>query len=194
MKILVVDLETGMIDAVGDPFDPGNCVICEIGIVRLDLATGEVSEVVNKICREGPPCHGDSWIFRNSSLTLDQVSCSITLADLRNDVQFVLAGGLPVTSWGHGFDLRILESRGYAIPLRFWDPLRTLAPYLGMPSPYGYGWKWPSVEEAYAFFHPWKALYTLSHRAVEDALTEASIIYDATVTWPELTSDWSSYI
>ncbi len=193
MKILIVDLETGTIDALEDPFDPENCVICEIGIVSLDICTGETSEIMNTVCKENQACHRDSWIFQNSSLSMEDVLRSVSLDDIRDELQSVLDCGKPVTSWGHGFDLRILAGKGYEIPLRFWDPLAVLAPFIRIPGPCGYSFKWPSVEEAHGFLRPWRP-FRMAHRAAEDARMEASIIYDCTLRWPELRVDWGRFV
>ncbi len=41
MEIIVVDIETGVIEPTLNNYDTDNCLICEIGIVNLDLETGE---------------------------------------------------------------------------------------------------------------------------------------------------------
>ncbi len=194
MNVLVVDLETGNLNPTADNFQPENCVICEVGVARLDLDSGKVDLLVESVCREKEMCHPGSWVFQNTSLTPGEIKEAVPLDDLRYPLQGLFDMGVPVTSWGHDFDLRLLEhdSRGFRVPVRFWDPLKTLSGYLKIPNSLG-GYKWPSVEEAHRFLFPrWS--YSDSHRAGVDAVVEARIIYEATRRWPELLEDWRSYL
>jgi hypothetical protein len=194
MNVLVVDLETGNLDPATDNFQPENCMICEVGVAGLDLDSGKVDLLVDSVCREGEMCHSGSWVFQNTSLTHGEVEKAVLLDELRGQLQGLFDLGVPVTSWGHDFDLRLLEygSRGFRVPVRFWDPLTTLAGYLNIPNPLG-GYKWPSVEEAHQYLFPGKS-YSAFHRAGVDAVVEARIIYEATRRWPELAKDWCSYL
>ena len=194
MKVIIVDLETGNLNPAFNNFQLENCLICEIGVSRLDLDSGKVDLLVDSVCREKEMCHPSSWVFQNTSLTPGEVETAVQLDDLRDPLQGLFDLGLPVTSWGHDFDLRLLEhcSRGFRVHVRFWDPLTTLAGYLKIPNPSG-GYKWPSVEEAHQILFPGKS-YSRSHRAGVDAVVEARIIYMATRRWPELGEDWGSYL
>jgi hypothetical protein len=195
MKVLIVDLETGNFDPAFDNFQTENCMICEIGIAGLDLDSGEIDLLVNSVCREGEMCHPSSWVFQNTSLNQKEVEKAVMLDKLRGRIQDLFDQSAPVTSWGHSFDLRLLEhgSRGFRIPLRFWDPLTTLASYIKIQNPFGVGYKWPSVGEVHACLFPDES-FSESHRAGVDAIVEARLIYEATRRWPELALDWRKYI
>ena len=191
MEILVVDIETGVIEPTLNNYDIDNCLICEIGIVSLELVTGERSFVFDRTCQESPGAHPSSWLFMNTSLTLDEVKDSQHFHDLKPPIQDLL-DTRPVTSWSHDFDLAILESRGLQIPSTFWDPKTTLKHFLEIHHPSGQGYKWPSVQEAYKYFNPDKILQQ-THRAIQDAIIEAEIIHQAVLKWPILKNQWKDY-
>ena len=192
MEILVVDIETGVIEPTLDNYDIDNCLICEVGLVSLDLETGERRVVFDRTCQERPGAHSSSWVFRNTSLTLDTVTASPYFHDLKPPIQDLL-DTRPVTSWNHDFDLAILESRGLNIPQTFWDPKTTLKHFLKINHPSGQGHKWPSVQEAHTYFNPDKPLQQ-THRATQDAQIEAQIIHQAVQKWPILKNQWKDYI
>ena len=192
MEIVVVDIETGVIEPTLNNYDIDNCLICEIGIVSLDLETGERRVVFNRTCQERPGAHPSSWVFGNTSLTLDEVTASPFFHDLKPTIQD-LFDAKPVTSWSHDFDLAILESRGLKIPIKFWDPKTTLKHFLKLNHPSGKGHKWPSVQEAHRYFNPDKPLQQ-THRAAQDAQIEAQIIHQAVQKWPTLKNQWKDYI
>jgi len=192
MEILVVDIETGVIEPTLNNYDLDNCLICEIGIVSLDLETGDIRVIYDRTCRERPDAHPSSWVFRNTSLTLDTVTGSPYFHELKPSIQDLFDSRL-VTSWNHDFDLAILESRGMRIPLTFWDPKTTLKHFLKLHHPSGQGHKWPSVQEAYKYFNPDKPLQQ-THRAIQDAQVEAEIIHQAVEKWPILKNQWKDYI
>ncbi len=193
MNIYVIDLETANYDPVQDNFSTENCMICEIGIVGLDTKTGRIEKVFNKTCREEQICHPDSWIFQNTTLTFNKVSGAEPISSFRDELQHILDRGIPVTSWGHDFDLSHLENttRNFTIPMKFWDPKKVLADLLKIPGSYGY--KWPKVHEAYNFFHATQPFYE-AHRALDDAKVEAEIIYQAIRKWPILEEKWASFV
>jgi len=193
MYIYVIDLETGNYDPDADNFSSENCMICEIGIAGLDTQTGEIEPIFNKTCRENAMCHPSSWIFRNTDLTFSDISGADHLSSIRSELQSILDGGIPVTSWGHDFDIRHLEhpTRNFRVPLRFWDPKKTLSDFLQLPGAYGF--KWPRVQEAFNFFYP-SLTYPEAHRALDDALAEADIIHQAINRWPTLEENWTSFI
>ncbi|MCW4051475.1 MAG: hypothetical protein NWE89_17270 [Candidatus Bathyarchaeota archaeon] len=195
MEILVVDIETAAHDPrLDDLRILDNSVITEIGVVKLDLESGRVEQLFNEVCSENKVCSPESWIFRNSSLTHDEVSSAPHLNEFKAKLQS-LFDKYPTTSWWHEFDLKRLEhpSRGIKIPRKFWDPPFTLKSFLKIPFPDGTSIKRPKVTEAFRFFYPGQNL-DHPHRAILDAEVEADIIYQATQRWPELRLDWQNYL
>ena len=193
MEIIIVDIETGVIEPTLNSYEIDNCLICEIGMVNLDMETGETTVIYDGTCQENPGAHPSSWVFKHTSLTLQEVTDSPHFHELKPPLQELLDDPRPVTSWSHDFDIAILESRGLKIPNKFWDPKTTLKHLLKIHHPSGQGHKWPSVQEAHNYFNPDKTLEQ-THRATQDAQIEADIIYRAAVKWPALKDQWKDYI
>lgn len=196
MEILVVDIETGNIDAKNKQkqFDVENCLICEIGIVNLNLDSGEIKPVFDQICREDISPDPESWVFKNTSLTCKMVNKSTHLKDFKDELQKIF-NSKPVTSWNQEFDFKHLEcpSRCLTIPLKYWDPMVALTDLLKIPSYSGNGYKFPSVTEAYNYFNPEKSLEQ-NHRALDDAKIAANIIFQAVEKWSILKNEWDKYV
>ena len=194
MEILVVDIEIGNIDVTKDKWAVENCLICEIGIVNLDLDSGEIKPVFDQTCREDISPDPESWVFKNTSLTCKMVNESTHLKDFKDELQKIF-NSKPVTSWNHEFDFKHLEcpSRCLTIPTKFWDPKRTLKNFLKIPFDSGTGYKWPKVTEAFKYFYPNKK-WQQNHRAIDDATIEAAIIFQATEKWPILKNEMEQYV
>lgn len=194
-EIYIVDVETAVINTSWDNYDPINCSICEIGIVKLHLISGKIETIFHNICQEEKEFNPNSWAFTNTSLTYDDVCNSAFLSTLQSEIQSLFNEQIPVTSWSHDFDFVQLEhpSRGFIIPIKFWDPKITLTDFLKIPNPYHPRYKWPRVDEAFKYFYP-EVEFSHSHRSIQDATAEASIIYKAVKTWPILLEKWRDFL
>jgi len=194
VEILVVDIETANIDTKQDNWDVENCLICEIGIVNLNLDSREIIPVFNQVCREDDSPDPESWVFKNTSLTCRMIAESAHFEESKDELQKIF-NSKPVTSWNHEFDFKHLEcpSRCLTIPTKFWDPKRTLKNFLKIPFDSGTGYKWPKVTEAFKYFYLNKK-WQQNHRALDDAKIEADIIFQATEKWPILKNEWEQYI
>jgi len=194
LEILVVDIEIANIDVTEDTWDVENCLICEIGIVNLNLDSGEIIPVFNQTCREDDSPDPESWVFKNTSLTCQMIAESAHFEEFKDVLQEIF-NRKPVTSWGHDLDLDHLEcpSRCLTIPSKFWDPKRTLTDFLKIPFDSGTGYKWPKVIEAFKHFYP-DEKWQQNHRAIDDAKIEADIIYKAIEKWPNLKIKWEEFV
>lgn len=188
MEILVLDIETGNIDSknIQKRFDVENCVICEIGIVNLNLDSGKIKPVFDHTCKEDILPDPDSWIFQNSSLTYKMIKESNHLKNFKDELQDIF-NSKPVTSWNQKFDFNHLEchSRCLTIPSKCWDPMEILTDLIKIPHPFRDGYKWPSLIEGYLHFNPNKRLEH-QHRAIDDAKIAAKTIFQALEKWPNL--------
>lgn len=171
MEIVVVDIET-------TGFDPDKDMIVEIGLVKLDLNDGYIEPIFDEVCKENRVFKPDSWIFHNSSLTYYMVEKAPLLREFKSELQQIF-DKFPVTGFNQQlFDFPFLEhpDRGFVIKNKFWDPMIKLTPIMKLP-PFSYDkYKWPTVQEAYDFFFP-DENYVEKHRALDDAIHEAKIIY-----------------
>lgn len=174
-KIAVVDIETtGFLNQGG--------LIVEVAIAELDTDNGNTALVFESVVREKAfrithTRHPFGWIFQHSDLTPADVFAAPLFEDVRPVMQSVLDGyPAGATAFNKDFDFPFLRSRGLVIrdlPCI----MKTACPVLNLPSKKGYSTpKWPNVQEAWDFFFRHSG-YHEAHRAADDALHEAMILY-----------------
>lgn len=177
-KILVIDIETtGFMKEGG--------AIVEVGMVSLDLASGAVETVFDSVCREEfiTAKHREEpmgWIFRNSTLTVDDVRKAPLLSTLLPAIQNIIdSHPCGATAYNRSFDFDFLESRGVQFGVQLPCPMKLATPICRLPpnKKRGGEYKWPSVEEAWNHFFPGDA-YVELHRGADDARHEARIVYE----------------
>ena len=175
MKILVVDIETSGFDLVKD-------VIFEIGIVQLDLETGDIVKLFDEPVREPHLCgnHRDAWIFSNSDMTPEYVRNAQPLENYRNILNDIFSNeGLNgMTAFNRNFDFGFLKHRKFKLPKPLPCPMLLSTDILKIKNTYGRrGYKWPSAQEAWDYYFP-NEPYVEKHRGADDARIEAKIIYE----------------
>lgn len=175
-EIAVVDIETtGMLNQGG--------LIVEIGIVGLNLETGEVVDEFNEIVKESGfgKRHTKSpfgWIFQNSDIKYDDVLSATELTKMLVEIQKIFNRyPLGATAFNKKFDFGFLKSRGLEIKelpciMLSAAPIVNLPPNLGYITP-----KWPTVGETWKHFFPTKQ-YDMTHRGLDDARHESLITYE----------------
>lgn len=172
-KILIIDIET-------TGFSRATNKIVEIGIVELDLATGEKQILFDKVCQEQGTTAEEvenSWIVQNSTLTSEEIFKSKFLHELTPEIQSIISNyEHGATAYNNAFDFGFLESRGFTFPKKLECPMKLSTDICKIPSTKG-GYKWPKVEEAYRSFFGDRE-YIEAHRGADDALHEADIVYE----------------
>ena len=171
MKIAILDIETtGFLQKGGK--------IVEIGIVELDLEDGSVEVLFDQVTHE----HGitkeeveDSWIVKNSSLTVEEVRHSKRLDHYREELQPIF-DKYYVTAYNKSFDFGFLRDRGFLINKELDCPMKVATNICKLPGKFD-NYKWPKVEEAIHHFFPEKVDYVEAHRGCSDAIDEAQIVY-----------------
>lgn len=173
-EILIIDLET-------TNFLNKNGKIVEIGIVKLDLDTGEKSIIFDHVMHERPITKKEveeSWIVNNSDLTVEEIQHSKTVKHYQPQIQFILDKyPLGCTAFNNAFDFGFMEDRGFKFPKKLPCPMLVSTPILKLPGRFGKDYKWPKVQEAYDYFFG-KTDYIEKHRGADDALHEAEIVYE----------------
>lgn len=174
-KILIIDIETtGFLNANGK--------IVEIGIVELNIVTGETKILFDSCTHETGVTREElqkSWIIENSDMTILEIQHSPNLEKIREKVQKILDRyTLGCTAFNNKFDFDFMESRGFSFPRKLDCPMKILTPILQIPKGTGRGgYKWPSVTEAVKLI--FKELdFVEEHRGAADALVEARIVYE----------------
>ncbi len=174
-NILVIDIETTNF------LDRGGSIV-EVGAVALDLESGETETVLDQVCREAMLTakhreHPFGWIFRNSSLTVDEVRDGMPFEELQPRIQEVVDSyPLGATAFNRNFDFDFLEDRGIRFGRKLPCPMLVATPICRLlPIRYG-DYKWPKVEEAWRHFFPDRP-YVEQHRGADDAHHEALIVH-----------------
>ena len=165
-KIAVVDIETtGFLKQGG--------LIVEVGIVELNLETGEIKELYNELVCESKfsDANKDSWIFSNSNLKFEEVKLA---KPLNIEALQEIFNKYKATAFNKRFDFDFLSSRGLKIEeLRC--PMEILTDVCKIPGRYG-KYKWPKVQEAWDILFKDKP-YIEAHRGYDDAEHEAKLVY-----------------
>lgn len=169
MKIAVVDIET-------TSFDHSQCIV-ELGCCELDLETGRTRKLFDEIIREPhfSPEHKTAWIFNNSNLEYEDVLEAESLEYYKESIQSIF-NKYRASAFNKRFDFDYLVHRGFSIR-ELPCPMKIATDILKLPpvKP-GTVYKFPSVEEAWAYFYP-KTDYVELHRGYDDSLHEALIIF-----------------
>jgi len=171
-KIIILDLETTGFLHVGGK-------IVEVGIVELDLSSGERKIIFDSVCHESGITREEvenSWIVKNSDLTIEEIRRSPNLESIKPEIQQIIdryeSGA---TAFNNSFDFGFMESRGFTFPKKLDCPMKLSTDICKLPSPRG-GYKWPKVEEAHFHFFG-DVGYIEKHRGADDAFFEAEIVY-----------------
>lgn len=175
LKILVIDIETtGFVGQGG--------AIVEIGIVELDLATGEIKVILDTLLKEDILTEEHQsdpygWIFTHSDLKFEDLEDAPPGNEVLQKVQEILdqyPNG--ATAFNKAFDFGFFKNRGLRVK-ELPCPMLLSTDVCRLKKKNGYGgWKWPKVEEAYQFFYP-EDVYDELHRGADDAAHEAKIVY-----------------
>jgi DNA polymerase III epsilon subunit-like protein len=171
-EIAIIDIETTGLDPAVDS-------IIQVGMVVLDVGTGEIRPLLNVTCQERDKhVSSDAWIFKQSKLSYERVLCSSDFSVYLPELQS-LVSRYCCTSYNIRFDFGFLESRGIRFGAVFKDIMMiagAVCKYIdsinkvsNIPPRY-------SMERVYSTLFPSRA-YSESHLALEDAIDEAKILY-----------------
>ncbi|MHA1888613.1 MAG: hypothetical protein ACTSX0_11335 [Promethearchaeota archaeon] len=98
------------------------------------------------------------------------------LSSFQSELQNIFSS-YPVTAYNKEFDLGFLKSRGFTFPKESPCPMKAATPVLklGYSTRY-HTYKWPKIQEAWDYLFSDQEYYE-AHRAYDDALHEAQIVY-----------------
>lgn len=165
--MIVVDIET-------TGFNPMKDSIVEIGIVKLDLDTGEREIIYDEIIKEQGITieQKDSWIFKNTELKFEDVINGKPIAEEREKLQEIF-DKYPATAYNKRFDFDFLKARNFKIKEL---PCPMLISTNICKIDNGGRYKWPKFQEAWD--HIINKEYKEIHRGADDALHEAELVYE----------------
>ena len=114
-----------------------------------------------------------------ATLTVEEIRSSPDFRKIKDEIQRIIdAYPNGVTAYNRIFDTTFLEYYGINFPKLLPCPMILSTNIVKAPhkNPRYSGYKWPSVEEAWAHFFP-DIEYDEKHRGADDAFHEAQIIY-----------------
>jgi DNA polymerase-3 subunit epsilon len=169
-KIAIIDIET-------TDLKPETGLIIEIGIVELDLGTGETRILFDSKVKEShfSQNHKNAWIFYNSDLKFEEVENAPNLEQFREELQEIF-DCYPLTAYNTYFDFGFMESRGFVIKKDIPDIMAVAKDTCKITYSKG-GYKNPKMQEAWDIFFP-NTGYREKHRAVDDAIHEAEMLFE----------------
>jgi DNA polymerase-3 subunit epsilon len=174
-KILIIDIET-------TGFNPYNEHIVEIGIVELDLETGDTKILLDEFVKEEgltKDILDKSWICKNGFIDpVDVMDYGIDWSEVKEATQDIInMYPLGATAYNNKFDFGFLDARGIDQKKKLPCPMILSTPVCKIKHYKGNGYKWPTCEEAYNHFFP-DAKYIELHRGADDAMHEAKIVHE----------------
>jgi len=175
MKILIIDIETTGFQNQGGK-------IVEVGIVELDLETGERKILFDEVTHEQGITRDEvegAWIVQNSDLGVEAIRLSKRFERYKEEIQNIItAYPNGATAYNRSFDFNFLESRGIHFQKKLDCPMVLSTEICKLKSNHKSGkYKWPKVPEAYDHFFPGND-YDEKHRGADDAMHEAEIVYE----------------
>lgn len=170
-KIGIIDLET-------TDYTPKHGKIVEVGIVALNLETGEKKTVFDKVIKGTSDMSlvAKSWIIQNSSLTGSDIIRAKPLDFHKQEIQQIINDLDGITAFNSSFDFRFLDSSGILVKNKLDCPMKLSRSIVEALDKNGRV-KNPSVQETYDFFFPGSG-YVEKHRAADDAFHEADIVLE----------------
>jgi len=169
MEIVIVDIET-------TGFYNSDAIV-EIAVALVDTKTKQSYLIFDNVVKDkkfSPAKHSNSWIFKNATLTLDDVMRAKPLEDYLDELQKIF-DKYPMTAYNKPFDLRFLRACG--LKINDIDCLMKKATQYSNYADKNGRVKKPSVEEIYnQFFVIDGQVYIEKHRAGADVMDEARIL------------------
>jgi len=172
-SLLVIDIETTGFNHKAD------CIL-ELGIVKLDLKSGEITDLLDIQLKEThlSAKHHNAWIFENGFMSHNDVRHAEPLAFHFDTIQEIFDTHLgKICAWNRAFDVDFLKSRGFNLGKAIKDPMKESAEFFNLPHKSGGFGKWPSAQEAWNVLFPETKKIEL-HRGLDDAKMEAKIIFE----------------
>ncbi len=168
-KIAVIDIETTGLDEEND-------LIIEIGIVELDLDSGNIRELFNSLIYEKKFNFKllENSPFSKNLFKPEEFEDANRLEDVTDELQEIF-NNYKVTAFNKRFDFSFLRNRGFSILNEFPCIMMVSARILKIPGRAD-EYKWPSMQKTYDFLFP-KEKFIEKHRALDDAYNEAKILY-----------------
>jgi len=159
---------------------PSKGCLLEVGLVELNLKNGKIKPLFDEVFREKGLSAKDrkAWLFENGYMTHEEVRVSEPFEVYEQEIQSILDKYENISFWNSSFDCGWLRSRGFSLPNELPCPMKTSAKWFDLPYKSGRGrGKFASVDEAWVHLMGENTGYKEIHRAGDDAIHEAEIMY-----------------
>ena len=170
-EILVLDIETTGLSTAND-------FILELGIVKLNTETGEITELFNKVFKDPnlTAKHRKSWIFENGFMDIEEVRKAKPLNYYTKEIQDIFTPYKgKITAWNRSFDHGFLSSNGFDLGEDVLCPMKASTHFFKIKGARGF--KWPKAQEAWDILFP-DTHKIEAHRGLDDSIMEAKIIFE----------------
>ena len=174
-KIAIIDIET-------TGFNPLKDSIIEIGIVELDLKTGEKKILFNSVVKDPNynllKCYNNPFL---KDISIDPIEIeNAKLLEFYRDILQLIFNSYKTTAYNSKFDFRFLENRGFKIPRKLMDVMKFCRKLISKENSLKF-------EEIYRHFYNTpqneskkiltNSNYVSIHRAIDDAIHETELLY-----------------
>ncbi len=170
-ELLVLDIET-------TGFSPTNDFILELGIVKLNLTTGKITTLFDRVFKDPnlTAKHRKSWIFVNGFMHIDEIRNALPLDNYREEIQSILNPFKgKIIAWNRDFDEKFLIYEGFDLGADIECPMKASTEFFAIEGNRGH--KWPKAQEAWDILFPHNHKIE-EHRGLDDAIMEAKIIFE----------------
>lgn len=170
-EILVLDIET-------TGLNPKQDLILELGMVKLNLDSGEITELFNQVFKDPKLTakHREAWIFENGYMELEEIRNALPLSEYFDEIQSLMNQFKGrITAWNRDFDSAFLKNNGFDLGPDVACPMKGSVDYFKIKG--NYGFKWPKAQEAWDILFP-ETPKVEEHRGLDDSKMEAAIIFE----------------
>jgi DNA polymerase-3 subunit epsilon len=174
-KIVIIDIET-----TGFNRDLDN--IIEIGIVELDIKSGQIRTLFNSQVKDtnfDVSQHIDNTFIKTSGIDIYEISESISIKECEEDLQLIF-DNYRCAAYNRTFDFGWLESRAFSIPMKLMDIMRFCIKSFPNCGSFKF-------QDVYKFItnqpndfitkYLTRTYYKSNHRAIDDAICEAEVLF-----------------
>ena len=172
-EIIVLDIET-------TGFNEREDLILELGIVKLNTETGEITELFDEVFKSPKlkEKHKKAWIFVNGYMNPNELKDAKPFSEYKDEIQAILDPFKGyITAWNRDFDSKFLRANGVTLGDSPGCPMKVSTNHFKIKKPRGNGYKWATAQEAWDRMFP-KVKKIEEHRGLDDSIMEAKIIYN----------------
>ena len=174
-KIVIIDIET-------TGFNRDLDSIIEIGIVELDIKSGQIRTLFNSQVKDtnfDVSQHIDNTFIKTSGIDIYEISESISIKECEEDLQLIF-DNYRCAAYNRTFDFGWLESRTFSIPMKLMDIMRFCIKLFSNCKSFKFQDVYRFITDQLNDFitkYLTRTYYKSNHRAIDDAICEAEVLF-----------------